>query len=925
MKLMEKMAKMLKRAVAVVFVAILSLTLAIPAAIGVVGSAATSAGLRFTSQDLYEMKTTLSKTPQSYEASFAITEAEAATGEGFIFSNHSAPQSGAIFNLRITSKGAPLLYLRQNGSAYNYYISFSKVNVATGNKVHLAVTTDGNQFYCYVDGVLKQTIARDATNTQFIDFNYAVKVKVRLGNQTIDDSKYFRGELYSLAMFSDVRTATEIASDMTTLDKNDSSLMVAYDFTNLVDGQTSFSDLSGNGNTISAPKTSWKWSTTSPYNPDDYAFSFMLVGDTQVVSKQSIIDLANGVVEKDNTYMDQIYDYIVDVADEKNVKHVFGLGDVTEYNSKNEWEEAVRVTSKMDGVVPYSVIPGNHDGATSWWANSCLKNNASYAVNEPYFLYNYTNGGVGTAKNGTVDTAKCDTYYSQYFGVGSTYLEQCAEYYVSTKSVNTAHFFTGTDRLEYLVLALEYGPTDAVLNWASSVIQKYPQHNVIVTTHGYITESGEYLVRNNANGAAANTGMLPTAGPNGTNSNCGDEMWNEFVSKHANIKMLFCGHVDNDIIIYRQDKGVNGNLVTQMLCNPQGIDVKNVGQPLIQAKGDSAANRLVGMVATYYVSKDGKTIDVEWYSPIQKAYYLEEGQFTFNTEASAYPRVVAKVKGGNGSVDPEKQDIGNGSIVINFLPDYGYEIKKVTFDGKDFTNYVFDNKLDITLVGGYHEVEVEYQERSGIYTLTVANDDEKGDFAFTSITYPTYSKGEKITFTVTPKGNYIIEEVRFNGEKVTAVNGVYTVRMADKNGEIEVVYSKPTYGISVINDNSMGTVKAQRPLSSTYAEGAKISFSIAPIGDNVVEEVKFNGETIEAVDGLYTITIAATDNVIEVIYKAPVVEEDSSSSEEIVDSSSAAESSANASCFSGIESMGMMIGALAVSALAMLRKKEDNE
>jgi hypothetical protein len=172
-----------------------------------------------------------------------------------------------------------------------------------------------------------------------------------------------------------------------------------------------------------------------------------------------------------------------------------------------------------------------------------------------------------------------------------------------------------------------------------------------------------------------------------------------------------------------------------------------------------------------------------------------------------------------------------------------------------------------------------------------------------------------------------VEEVKFNGEKVTPMNGEYTVRMADKNSEIEVVYGKPTYGISVINDNSKGMVKAQRPLSSTYAEGAKISFSIAPIGDNVVEEVKFNGETIEAVDGLYTITIAAIDNVIEVIYKAPVVEEDSSSSEEIVDSSSesVAESSTNASCFSGIESMGMMIGALVCSALAVLRKKEDNE
>lgn len=924
--MMKKIVKLFKRAFAVVFVALFSLAMALPTVMGQVNASA-SAGLRFSSEDDYQMTTLLSQTPMSYESSFKITAEEAAMGEGFIFSNHSAPQSGAIFNLRVTAKGVPLLYLRQNGSTYNYYISFSKVNVATGNKVHLAVTTDGESFYCYVDGVLKQTIARDTAGTQSVDFGYSVKVKVRLGNQTIDDSKYFKGELYSLAMFSDVRTAAEIVDDASSLNTQDTNLMAAYDFTNVTEGQLSFSDLSGKGNTISAPKKTWKWSTTSPYNPDDYAFSFMLVGDTQIVSKQSIIDLADGKIQANNTYMDQIYDYIVDVAEEKNVKHVFGLGDVTEYNSKNEWAEAVRVTSKMKGVVPYSVIPGNHDGATNWWANSCLKNNAGYAGYEPYFIYDYVGGGEGSPKNGTVDTAKGDTYYTQYFGVDSPYASEWADYYVSAKSVNTVHFFTGSDRLEYMVLALEYGPTDDVLNWASNVIEQYPNHNVIITTHGYMTESGEYLVRNNTNGAAANTGMLPTAGPNGASSNCGDEMWNELVKKHRNIKMLFCGHVDNDTIIYRQDKGTNGNLVTQMLCNPQGIDIKNVSQPLIAEKGDTAANRLVGMVATYYVSKDGKTIDVEWYSPIQKAYYLEEGQFTFTTEATAYPRVVARVKGGNGTVDPATQEITSGrSVVVNFQPDYGYEIKNVTFDGRDFTAYVIDNKLDISLLSGYHEIEVEYQERSGIYTLNLNNDDAKGEVAYKTVTYPTYAEGERVKFTVTPKEGYEIAEVKCNGQTITAENGVYVAVMAATDNVIEVVYAEKvyTYGITVVNDAAKGTVKAQRPLSVEYVSGTKIAFSIQLIGDNSVETVTFNGQTLEAVDGTYTLTVEAKDNVLEVVYKAPVVEEDSSSSsEEIVDSNS--ESSTSMSCFSGIQGAGMMLGALACSALAMFRKKEDNE
>lgn len=180
-------------------------------------SATTPTGMRFGETDYYEMERVLSQTPLSYEASFKITSAEASTGEGFIFSNYSNPASGAIFNLRVTATGTPLIYLRQESAEYNYYINFSKVNVATGQKVHLAVTTDCDNFYCYVNGELKQTVARK-TDTKSVNYAYNVNVKVRVGNQTNDNTKYFKGELYSLAMFSDERTAAEVAIDATSLD-----------------------------------------------------------------------------------------------------------------------------------------------------------------------------------------------------------------------------------------------------------------------------------------------------------------------------------------------------------------------------------------------------------------------------------------------------------------------------------------------------------------------------------------------------------------------------------------------------------------------------------------------------------------------------------------------------------------------------------
>lgn len=851
-------------------------------------SATTPTGMRFGETDYYEMERVLSQTPLSYEASFKITSAEASTGEGFIFSNYSNPASGAIFNLRVTATGTPLIYLRQESAEYNYYINFSKVNVATGQKVHLAVTTDCDNFYCYVNGELKQTVARK-TDTKSVNYAYNVNVKVRVGNQTNDNTKYFKGELYSLAMFSDERTAAEVAIDATSLDLQEEKLMVAYDFTGATEGQARFEDLSGNGIKVS-DKSKLTWSKTSKYNPDDYAFSFMVVGDTQIVSKRSVIDFGSGtgdnaIPQNTTTYMDMIYDYIVKNVEKKKVKHVLGLGDITEYNAYNEWALAQKAISKMDGVVPYSLIPGNHD-VTNWFVKNSggtgLNVNTNLTDIAPYFSYHMQDGQIRPVTQETtykLDTATTIEYYNTFFGEGTSYAEQYEYSYIntntsaSTRNASTVHFFTGADNLEYMVVALEYGPTDDTLAWASDIIEKHPHHNVIVTTHGYMTESTKYLVAGNANGAAANTGMLPTAGANGAKANCGDEMWAEFVSQHKNISMLLCGHVESDIIVYRQDEGAQGNVVTQMLCNPQQVDIKNVGQPLIAAKGDTASNRLTGMVATYYVSADGKTIDVEWYSPIQQAYYLEEGQFTFSAEAVDYPRVTATVKGGNGSVSPTRKDMNGEPVTVTFMPDQGYTIKQVTINGVNVSEQVVNNQLIISDLT-YHAVEVEYQERS-VYPLSIVNDTTKGTIELSSSASLEFAVGETITFILSPKGENIVKAVKFNGHTVLAVGGIYSVTIIPTDNILEVIYEdiiiEPSYSLTVVNDTSKGEIRAQSSLEGTYQKGTQISFSVDVLGTNSIKAIKFNGHTVSAVDGVYTVTIASTDNIIEIIYNAPPV------------------------------------------------------
>ena len=58
--------------------------------------------------------------------------------------------------------------------------------------------------------------------------------------------------------------------------------------------------------------------------------------------------------------------WIADNWEKENIKYVVHLGDIVNNNNIPQWENANAAMRTLDGVVPYSVVPGNHDiGANS--------------------------------------------------------------------------------------------------------------------------------------------------------------------------------------------------------------------------------------------------------------------------------------------------------------------------------------------------------------------------------------------------------------------------------------------------------------------------------------------------------------------------------------------------------------------------------
>ena len=93
--------------------------------------------------------------------------------------------------------------------------------------------------------------------------------------------------------------------------------------------------------------------TTTPRELEDYAYSFAVIGDTQIVTYNDVFS------NKQN--LNKIYDWIVANKQSKKIEFVFGVGDITDTNVPAEWEHSYQQISKLDGVVPYSLVRGNHD------------------------------------------------------------------------------------------------------------------------------------------------------------------------------------------------------------------------------------------------------------------------------------------------------------------------------------------------------------------------------------------------------------------------------------------------------------------------------------------------------------------------------------------------------------------------------------
>lgn len=74
------------------------------------------------------------------------------------------------------------------------------------------------------------------------------------------------------------------------------------------------------------------------------------------------------------------------------------------------------------------------------------------------------------------------------------------------------------DKLQYLIISLSYDPSDEMIDWANNIIEKHLDKIVIINTHSYLNVDGNL-------------------------NDIGQNIYNNIVKAHDNVKLVLCGHI----------------------------------------------------------------------------------------------------------------------------------------------------------------------------------------------------------------------------------------------------------------------------------------------------------------------------------------------------------------------------------------------
>jgi len=293
--------------------------------------------------------------------------------------------------------------------------------------------------------------------------------------------------------------------------------------------------------------------------------------------------------------------WIIDNKDALNIVFVIHEGDIVDtWNNETEWSYANASMSLLDGVVPYSVVPGDHDhegedpiGSTEYYEQ--------YFPALRFTGYSWWGGS-----------------YDGNYGGGYN------EDYPHTNNNNYQLLTIGGQN--YIFLSLDFCPSQDEIDWANGVLTTYSERKAILTTHALLDGNADYK-------GSGDFWLYP----DGTSNSTGDTslIWYDLIRNHENLQLVLCGHMHEEA--RRTDNNLAGQPVHQLLANYQS-----------RPNGGNGWLRIMRFVP----AED--TVYVDTYSPWLDQYETDaDSQFTLNLPMNYFEEIgtnTGVVSGTNASL-----------------------------------------------------------------------------------------------------------------------------------------------------------------------------------------------------------------------------------------------------------------------------------
>lgn len=271
----------------------------------------------------------------------------------------------------------------------------------------------------------------------------------------------------------------------------------------------------------------------------DATFGDVQRGDTREMTMQT--GVVTFVVLPDTQFYSAAFPEIFEAQTQWIVKQKQSLGiamvlhegDIVDSDVGAQWQRASKSLHRLDGVVPYVLAAGNHD---------------------------MTSGPLGLEREPRL--------MNQFFPLAGFAKSPLWGGTFEPDRVENSYQFVEVGNERWLIMALEFGPRNQVLEWASGVLASHAQLPAVLVTHAYMNRDGTRFDNSRVAPQLFNPHFYGLDRFEG-GVNDGEEIFKKLVINHDNLRLVLSGHDLYPGVARQTSRRPSGSEVHEVLANFQ--------------------------------------------------------------------------------------------------------------------------------------------------------------------------------------------------------------------------------------------------------------------------------------------------------------------------------------------------------------------